>query len=100
MIPPRIQGATAPGYSPTFTTATDGDDYTWTCQATAKDTPWVELWEKTTGITSSANGFDVVWDDTDLGALEPGHYVLEFTGTGPAGVLKFQERVTILPDIP
>lgn len=104
----RIQGATLPGFTATVTDDTgaaisDGLSYAWTCQASATDN--VQIWVKTAGITATASGFTVQWSVLDMGALTSADtkhgkwYVLEFTGTFGAGVIKHQESVKIMPEV-
>lgn len=101
----RIEGATLPGFVATVvddagTPITNGASYTWACEASLSPSDSPRLWTKTSGITPTASGFVVAWLNGDIGSLDaidgsPTSYRIEFSGTGPGGLLKHQEIVTI-----
>lgn len=99
----RVQGALLPDTRVTFTeddVVVDPSSYAWQVQAApAGSTASVWGSPKTAGITTSSTEVIIGWAAGDLGALWPGTWHLELTGTLGGKPRKAVLAMTIDPEI-
>lgn len=97
----RTQGALLPDTRVTVTVddvAIDPSTYTWQVQAAPVGST-AQTWLKNTGITATTTEVVIGWATGDLGALWPGDWQLELTGTLGGKPLKAMLLITIDPEI-
>lgn len=97
----RIQGALLPDTRVTWTeddVVIDPSTSTWQVEAAPAGSS-TKLWAKTTGITTAASEIVIGWAVGDMGALTPGDWWLELTGTVGGKPRKARLRITIEAEI-
>lgn len=97
----RLQGALLPDTRVTFTeddVVVDPSGYTWQVQAATVGST-TQVWLKNTGITTTSTEVVIGWAVGDMGALWPGDWQLELTGTLGGKPRKAVLLITIDPEI-